>query len=357
MVKLPPPLRFAALLGATLAATACGGGTASQTVTPVASAHPPVAVVSTAPSPNPSGTARVRATAARDAPWYPGRVPLPEQEWDDPTSYPTATPAPGKFWVSDQPAALPPRAFGVLPPESQPRRLPVREYELAAPLPEAPTEMPVYLGGRYPDDYQAVFDRVVRRDRPGWGFIPRFSALDYRGGPLPGERAPVAGGEGAERRAAEVLAECGLLLPDYAPSRSVAEADGAWRVYFSRHIDGRAVYTKGTLQALVAPDGQVTQVLAHRRPLLSRSAYPIRTPEDAWQRLREGRGRTLRVDDGATTGEGRERFVVRAVELAYVEAEPSLPRQIVQLYYLFRGEQGTALYVPAVADPYVEWWP
>jgi hypothetical protein len=266
-------------------------------------------------------------------------------------------PPPGTLWVPDRTRQLPPHAFGVLPPESQARRPSAREYELAAPLPDAPEALPVYLGGRYPDDYHSVFARVTERGQPGWQFIPQYSLVTYRGEPLPDECPPITNSEEAGRCAMDILTAYGLLLPDYRLLQVIVERDDTWRISFARHIDGRAVYTKGTLQAVVSRGGRVTAILAHRRPLLEESTYPLRTPEEAWRLLQAGRGRALSADDGATTGGHGERFVVRALELVYVEAEPSLPRQIVQPYYLFRSQEGATLYVPAVADPYVEWWP
>ena len=38
-----------------------------------------------------------------------------------------------------------------------------------------------------------------------------------------------------------------------------------------------------------------------------------------------------------------DRFVVRAVELAYVATQIDEPRQVIQPYYVFRNEQGYTL--------------
>ncbi len=308
------------------------------------------------PSPSPSG--RDGPKALRDAPWSIARAPLPERAWDDPESYPTAQRQPGLFWLPDEPEELPPLAFGVLPTEAQPRRVPAREYELAAPLPEGPAEAPVYLGGRYPASSQPVFEQMVQRGNPAWQFVPQYSSVFYRTSDPLGEPAPVTAAPEAARRAAEVLLSLGLLMPDATLSAAAVTPEGAWSVVFHRRVDGVAVYSKSNLTVTLNPAGQITYALAHRRPLLSRSRYPLRPPEEAWQLLLAGRGRSLPVNlSPIGREEPGDRFVVTRVELAYVEAEPFLPRQIVQPYYVFRDARGAALYVPAVADPHVEWWP
>ena len=307
------------------------------------------------PSPSPSG--RDGPKALRDAPWSIARAPLPERAWDDPESYPTAARQPGLFWLPDEPEELPPLAFGVLPTEAQPRRLPAREYELAAPLTAGPAEAPVYLGGRYPASSQSVFEQLVRRGNPAWQFVPQYSSVFYRPPEPFGELAPVATAPEAAGRAAQALMGLGLLMPDATLSMATADPKGEWSVVFHRRVDGAAVYSKSDLTVTLNPAGQITSVLAHRRPLLSRSRYPLRSPEEAWRLLLTGRGRSLPVNLSLTGREGLgDRFVVTRVELAYVEAEPFLPRQVVQPYYVFRDASGVALYVPAVDDPYVEWW-
>lgn len=328
------------------------------TATPAARRSPTAREATAARSPAASRIGRDGPKAPRDAPWSIARAPLPERAWDDPESYPTAQRQPGLFWLPDEPEELPPLAFGVLPTEAQPRQPPAREYELAAPLPEGPAEAPVYLGGRYPAGAGPVFEQMVRRGNPAWQFVPQYSSVFYRTSEPLGEPAPVATAPEAARRAAEVLLSLGLLMPDTTSSATAVDPEGAWSVVFHRRVDGATVYSKSNVTATLNPAGQITSVLAHRRPLLSRSRYPLRPPEEAWQLLLAGHGRSLPVNVSPT---GREepgdRFVVTRVELAYVEAEPFLPRQIVQPYYVFRDARGAALYVPAVADPHVEWWP
>lgn len=309
-------------------------------------------------APTASATANEGPKAAWDAPWHPQRSALTQQQWNDPESYPAATPEPGRLWVVDRARELPPLAFGVLPTEGQAGRLTVREFRLNASLPTAPAELPVYLGGRYPDRHREVFDRTVRTGM----FVPQYSSVFYpQSAPL-GEPAPVGGAEAAGERAARVLTDLGLLMPDAMLSTAVTQPNGEWSVIFYRRVggDGPVVYSESNLTVKLNRAGQATYILTHRRPLLSASRYPLRSPGEAWRLLMEGRGRTLYVDldpRRVSQGETGARFTVTRVGLAYVEAEPFLPRQIVQPYYIFHDSAGNALYVPAVADPWLEWWP
>lgn len=309
-----------------------------------------------APSPSPTRTASPRAPL--DAPWHPARAPLPASAWDDPASYPTTDPPPGALWVPDTPREEPPLAFGVLPPERGATALAVREYALDAALPSAPADLPVWLGGRYPDTHRALFDRLVRRGVTSWVFEPRYSTAIYAGAAPLGEPSPVADAASATARAAAYLSDLGLLATDTTPLGAAPAPDAGWRVTFARHRDGRAIYSKSNLTAVIDGDGRLAYVQTHRRPLLAGSRYPARTPEDAWRQVQAGRGRMLPTAVAPrVTATPVTRFVVVDIELAYLEVEPFLPRQVVAPYYVFRDEQGQALCIPAVADPYVEWWP
>jgi len=134
------------------------------------------------------------------------------------------------------------------------------------------------------------------------------------------------------------------------------QPNGTWRIFFFRHIDGIVVYTNKALAMILTRDGQAIDIIGRRRPLLGQSQYPLRSPEEAWDLLTKGRGSTMYVDDGAAPLKGTvDRFVAREVELAYIEAEVTQEEQIMQPYYAFRNEARQTLYVPAVADPHLEW--
>jgi len=246
------------------------------------------------------------------------------------------------------------------------RQLTVRAYELATALPQAPGELDVYLLGEYPRRHFGMHAELLRnknlqggRSLQGWSFNPEYSLLQYRH-PVPlGERATVSTKAEAEQRAKEVLQEYGLLMPDAATPTTVEEADRTWRVYFFRRINGIVVYTAQAMMVRINQDGQAVGILGRRRPVLAQSRYPLRSAEEAWKLLQQGRGVPMYVDDLARQIQGQsgtvDQFVVDRIELAYVETQVVEPRQIMQPYYVFHDQQGYALYVPAVADPYVQW--
>lgn len=271
--------------------------------------------------------------------------------------------------MPDQPKDLPPLALGVLPREAEPgSQLQIGAYLLAAPLPTAPAEADVYVVGAYPDSDKGIFMRMVVRDGEAWDFVPGYSLIQCRT-PLPADAPLSVGTEGqAAQRATRVLAERGLLRPDSGVSTVAVRPDGAWSVSFLQRIEGVPVYANKGLTVSVDRDGGVTGLLGRRRPLLARSRYPLRTPQDAWQLLSTGQGRPFYVDDGAPVlGNGQrlaiDPFTVGGVELAYAETEvlanaasrgrQPAAQQIMQPYYVFRDAQGYTLYVPAVAAPQV----
>ncbi len=292
------------------------------------------------------------ANVLPNAPW--NVLPRTQRDWDDPNSYPWQVPGFGKFWVTDQPQSLQPLAFGVLPVEREPgTELTINGYELAATLPEVPTELAVYVAGRYPDSAVELFNRIVAKGENSWEFVPEYSFIQYSNQHLVGGKTPVTTTRQAEEQAVQLLNDRGLLLPDAAMPTTYEQPDGTRQILFYRRINGVPIYPNKGLAITINRDGQITNVIGRRRPLLSESKYPLRSPEEAWRLLREGRGRTMNVSDGASWEKGTiERFVVKDVNIAYVETEVVSPQQIVQPYYVFRNDQGRTLYVPAVADPY-----
>lgn len=152
-----------------------------------------------------------------------------------------------------------------------------------------------------------------------------------------------------------MLRERGLLMPDSMEPTTQPTSDGTWRVYFFRHVNDVVVYTNKALSVQLNRDGQAEDIIGRRRPLLARSPYPLRSPTDAWKRVTDGHWHSLYVDDGAPWQHGAlERFVVTKVELAYAEGEVITAQQIMQPYYVFRDEQQHAVYVPAIADAYLQ---
>ncbi|PLR78330.1 hypothetical protein CU633_05840 [Bacillus sp. V3-13] len=71
--------------------------------------------------------------------------------------------------------------------------------------------------------------------------------------------------------------------------------------------------------------------------------------------LKQGKWLHIYITDSASELKGNiDRFVINEVEVAYHEQHPSYSRQVLQPYYVFKNKEGQALYIPAIADPYVE---
>lgn len=353
---------LAAPLNLLLAACTTNRGTAPGSVAPAAPTPSP-ALTPMPPPPSPANTT-IPATVVNQQPEISvSSIMIPGL---------TLPPArPNQFWVLDEPKELLPLAFGALPREYQPgSQLIIHGYDLAASLPRTPTETDVSIVGRYPIDFTGAFNRLVARVGESWEFIPENSFVQCQT-TIPGdEKESIATEAQAAERAAQLLMERGLLMPDLAPPATRDMPDGTWRLSFHRHINGVIVYTNKGLAVSLNRDGQATNIIGRRRPLLAKSRYPLRTSQEAWQMLAAGRGRPFYVDDGApgfNVGKSvtLDRFAVRQVELAYAETEVyaapgsqgrrPAEQQVMQPYYVFRSEQEYTLYVPAVADPYVTW--
>lgn len=277
-------------------------------------------------------------------------------EWGTPEDYPYFWQ--GGFWAPDSPDQLPPRAYGVLGPETHfldlSARPAVRQYSLDAALPAAPPELAVYTVGSYPASHLALFNRTVAHPER-WEYHPPYAEAQYVSLVPLGEPAPVRTPEQAAARAAELLGP--LLLPDSRDNPTVVpEADGGWSVIFYRRLGRVRVYVDHPLTTYLNRDGQAVFPQGRRRPVLTASLYPLRTPQAAWELLQRGRWLQLYITNGAPPlRDVVDRFVVTSVELAYHEVQSTRPQQIMQPYYVFRNAAGQALYVPAVADPWVQW--
>jgi hypothetical protein len=247
-------------------------------------------------------------------------------------------------------------AFTPLPPERQASRiLRINAYQLSATLPSAPPTLNVYLAGGYPDSEKM---RIARFNEPGWNFVPFYSLLqfDRSGAVVPGPvaalgpvlQAPTEAA--AQSRAEGVLRPRGLLPADTQLSRIVRQRDG-WYITFARRIDGRITYTNKGAIVNVDANGQVWQVLIRRRPLLEQSAYPARTAQEAWSLAQAGRWLTFNLEDGAPlTPATVDRFMVKSVDIVYVEGEVNTERDIIRPYYVFRDMNDQTIYVSAIAN-------
>lgn len=273
-------------------------------------------------------------------------------EWGSPEDRPA--PHEGSFWAPDRPERLPPLAYGVLEQHSRIQvEWSVNTFELDASLPDAPGELPVYMLGHYPASHRAALAHYVP-DARVWEYHPAFAVLQYVGRDPFGGQAHVESKDDAAKRAAELLGP--LLMPDSTASTVYERPDG-WSVVFHRRAANLKVYADKPLTVFLSQAGQADRIVGRRRPILSESVYPLRSADEAWRLLQEGRGVLLYIiNDRSAPPIGKaERFVVTRVELAYHEGHADYPRQLMQPYFLFWNERGQVLGIPAVADPHVKW--
>lgn len=147
-------------------------------------------------------------------------------------------------------------------------------------------------------------------------------------------------------------AENGQLVS--APSRSQAEFV---RVNLYRTpIDGVEVVNPRTDRGLISgvlalqreDDKQFVRLEYNYFPVEveTSAVYPIITPASAWERMQNGGGFVVSINEGfqATT--------VRDVRLAYYDSD--IPQQYMQPVYVFEGDNDFIGYVPAIADQWVE---
>lgn len=259
----------------------------------------------------------------------------------------------GTFWWPDSPKELKPKAFGKVSSVKNPilrdskgevQGFEIGKFTLDTTLPQAATELPVYMIGVYPSSHRQQF-----KGPDGWTYKPLLAAV--LSGPIRIE-SPV--GDKAAEQATAFLKQYDLLLPDN-EAATVYTRPEATILAFYRHAAGLPVYGDPPACVTFGKDGTGSAML-RRRPFLERSMYPIRTPQEAWQSLQRREFVTpsgTYCDDGGPVLLGKVAdFRVTSVELAYWESQVLAPLEAMLPYYIFRNADGASLYVPAVAP---EW--
>ncbi|WP_274363748.1 hypothetical protein [Paenibacillus thermotolerans] len=257
------------------------------------------------------------------------------------------------FWAEDKPKKLGPVAFGTLPHVELvvDPPLTIKEFKLDAGFPDVPEQLPVYMQGSYPKEHKQMLGKFVANPKR-WEYHPAYSVLyDVGVEPISGPiESPTP--EKIEAKAIELLGP--LLMPDTKLKTTINNPDGSWTVAFERTFDGHVILSDRGVSVGFDAEGRAINIMIRRKPILEESDYPIRTPEQAYELLKSGGFKILYVEDfkPALSGEV-DRFTVKEIEIAYHEQHPTQARLPLQPYYVFRNEAGQALYVPAVADPYV----
>jgi hypothetical protein len=105
---------------------------------------------------------------------------------------------------------------------------------------------------------------------------------------------------------------------------------------------------QGIVRAIVSgnPDkGRLVQISYNYYPVnyQNKSAYPLKTPQQAWTELTQGSGYIAQLDSGINS------VIVRRIELGYYDAYE--PQPYFQPVYVFRGDDNFVAYVPAVSPP------
>jgi hypothetical protein len=146
-----------------------------------------------------------------------------------------------------------------------------------------------------------------------------------------------------------------FLMPDTGSPTVTQAADRGWLVVFNQHVDTYPIYIDRPLAVWVNAKDQVTSIQGRRRPFIEQSVYPLRSAEEAWQLLTQGCSFGINISAYVPRLPSGTTFEAHAVELAYLVSHANASREIMQPYYVFRNEDGQGLFVPAVAEPFVEW--
>lgn len=256
------------------------------------------------------------------------------------------------FWASDDPVRKGAVAFGILDrPTTLRGTWHISHYELAAPLPEVPPELNVYMVGSYPATHRENLQKAIPFSE-FWEYHPSHALVLHVAAAPIGERVPNATPALAEQKAREFLGH--LLLPD-STDAAVTKTEFGWLVVFNRQHDGITFYHDKPFTVSLNEHLQIIGGHGRRRPLTKVSSYPARSPAEAWSLLQQGKGLSLYIATDPVLPEQIDAFSVTQVELAYYQGLAIGPEQPMGPFYLFRNSSGHTLAIPAVTEPYFDW--
>lgn len=262
-----------------------------------------------------------------------------------------ARPTSGAFWAPDMPVQHPAKAYGQVRVLATAMSIP-KGITVAAPgvaLPAAPNELPVYVSGAYqgaPGEQHPVMIGELDCE-----FNPHYSELTCERGPV--GSSPITDGSSAVSRVRELTQP--LWMDDWRLEYARPATDVLWSVHFRQEAEGRPFYTDRGFHAVIDNTGRLSHLIVRRRPLVGRSLYPVRSPEEALALLMEGQGFTWSILTPIGEPEPGAAFIVTSVEIVYIMPHVLAANELVLPYYLFRNEAGEALFIPAVADPWFGW--
>ncbi|WP_053365733.1 hypothetical protein [Bacillus sp. FJAT-27245] len=263
-----------------------------------------------------------------------------------------AFPEEGQFWATDKPRELERAAFGQLKHIPLNINVSIKQVKVDTELPNIPKELPVYMQGSYPSHHKELLKSFTQYHEV-LDYHPSYSGIYFAGMDPLTEKIDDPQKHDIENKAKDVLGK--LLMPDSHPS-TVQHKDGSWTVTFFRYINGYKVYVDKPIRIRFDNKGRVTSIEGRRRPIIEESYYPTRSPNEAIEELKKEKWLHLYIYEyGVPEFDGNVgEFVITHIEIAYHEQHPDAPRQVMQPYYVFKNKEGQALYVPAIADPYVE---
>lgn len=297
-------------------------------------------------------TAMVLTACTRSQPVPP---PGPETqsgplvEW---VRLPTASRPSGAFWAPDQPAQHPVKAYGQVRTSAMAvtasEGITVEASKTV--LPKAPKEVPVYVIGSYSPTYAAPQpEEVGELDCDYYPYHSSFLCSSSPPSPI-----PVTDATSAAARMRELIQP--LWMDDWRlESPAALQADKTWKGLYRQEIEGRPFYTDKGLDVTIDGTGAVIQLEARRRPLIGRSLYPARSPEEALRLLKEGRGFAFTTVYALPPPRPNTTFIVQSVEIGHITPHVWSDNELVSPYYIFRNEAGEALVIPALSEPWTGW--
>jgi hypothetical protein len=155
----------------------------------------------------------------------------------------------------------------------------------------------------------------------------------------------------------KVVTNLRLVGNQLIPTENLSETDAMQVNFFRGSINGLPLYTPDPTQGLVqitfsgarSPKKQIIEAIYTYWPIERNisATYSLRTVEEAWQDLQNGRGFIARYPINGDTN-----AVIRTVDLAYYDSFQ--PQTYLQPIYVFRGDHEFAAYVSAVRSEWIE---
>ncbi len=140
------------------------------------------------------------------------------------------------------------------------------------------------------------------------------------------------------------------------PTTSLSQADAERVDFFRKDIGGSKIFTPFpaespvsiTFSGSINTKKKILQISYTFWPIdyLTTGTYGLKTSDQAWQELQEGKGYIARLPTNSST------IVVRNIYLGYYDSLD--PQTYLQPIFVFEGDNGFLAYIPAIAPPWTE---